>query len=129
MAFFLLFKVIFELREKLGDRDGGRRSGGGGDGGKFYLIFEFEEGRKTTNRGGVAIEGTVRRLTVKILKVEIDFSGSDLLEKWILRHEIRLGGEPGEETVEIGDIVFDGYLGEGLVFEFTRFEKETTKVV
>ena len=45
-----------------------------------------------------------------------------------MRHEIRLSGEPREEAVKIGEIVFDGYMGESFVPGSTRFEKEKTKV-
>ena len=76
MALFLLFKIVFELGEKLRCRDmgsGRKRSSGGGDGGKLDMVFEPEESRKTTNGGGMTIEGTARRMMTKVLKVEINF--------------------------------------------------------
>jgi len=70
----------------------------------------------------------LRRLITEILKVEIDLSGSYLLEEWVLRHEIRLGGEPVKETIKVGNVILDGYPGEGLVLRLTRFKKKTTEV-
>lgn len=132
MAFLLLFKIFFELRENF--RNGGgsgrrRESRGGSDGRKINLIFRSKEGRKVAKRSGVTIKGATRRTVLKMLKVEINFGGSNLLEKWVLRYEIRLSREPGEKTVKVRSVVFNGCLRESFVFGATRFKKETTKVV
>ena len=93
------------------------------------MIFEAKEGRETAERSSVAVEGVERRIKAKVFEVEVNFFSGNLSKKWILRHEVRLSGEPGEEAVEIGKIVFDGYLREGFIFGSRRFKKETTKVV
>ena len=92
------------------------------------MIFKLEKSRETTKRSGMTIEGAMRRTTLEMEEIKINLGRSNLLKKWILRHKIRLCGEPREETVKIGKVVFDGYMREGFVSGSTRFKKKKTKV-
>lgn len=72
-------------------------------------MFKAEEGNETSDGGGVTTEGARRRVEAKMLEVEGDFFGGNLLKKRVFRYKFGLGGEPGKEAIKVGYVVLNGY--------------------
>lgn len=72
-------------------------------------MFKVEEANETANGGGVTTEGARRRVEAKMLKIEGDFFGSNLLKERVFGYKFRLSGEPGEEAIKVGYVVLNGY--------------------